>query len=253
MVYVELLFLEDLIYNYVILLTVSLLLTRITSIKKILVSSIIGTLSLITFILKIHNIIIILITFIFSLLMSIIAFTYKDIIYTIKNICYMYISSIFIAGFIYLINTNIIPDIDSYILKVIILILLAPIITIIYLKNINKLKNNYSNYYKLDIYLDEKNKITITGFLDTGNKLIDPYKQRPIILIKKEFIKIKSNKILLVPYKTVNSESLLKCIIPKKIYIHNIGYRKNFLIGLIDEVNIEGADCILHQKLLERI
>ena len=51
-----------------------------------------------------------------------------------KNICYMYISSIFIAGFIYLINTNIIPDIDSYILKVIILILLAPIITIIYLK-----------------------------------------------------------------------------------------------------------------------
>jgi len=253
MVYVELLFLEDLIYNYVILLTVSLLLTRITSIKKILVSSIIGTLSLITFILKIHNIIIILITFIFSLLMSIIAFTYKDIIYTIKNICYMYISSIFIAGFIYLINTNIIPDIDSYILKVIILILLAPIITIIYLKSINKLKNNYSNYYKLDIYLDEKNKITITGFLDTGNKLIDPYKQRPIILIKKEFIKIKSNKILLVPYKTVNSESLLKCIIPKKIYIHNIGYRKNFLIGLIDEVNIEGADCILHQKLLERI
>jgi len=244
MVYVELLFLEDLIYNYVILLTVSLLLTRITSIKKILVSSIIGTLSLITFILKIHNIIIILITFIFSLLMSIIAFTYKDIIYTIKNICYMYISSIFIAGFIYLINTNIIPDIDSYILKVIILILLAPIITIIYLKSINKLKNNYSNYYKLDIYLDEKNKITITGFLDTGNKLIDPYKQRPIILIKKEFIKIKSNKILLVPYKTVNSESLLKCIIPKKIYIHNIGYRKNFLIGLIDEVNIEGADCI---------
>lgn len=253
MIYVELLFLEDFIYNYVTLLTVSILLTRVTNLKKILISSIIGTLSLITFLITIPNIIIFLISIIFSFLMSIISFTYKDIIYTLKNICYMYISSSFIAGFIYLINTNILPNIDNYLLKVIILICLAPIITIIYLKSINKLKNNYSNYYKLDIYLDEQNKITVTGFLDTGNKLTDPYKHRPIILIKKSLIKIKQQKILLVPYKTVNSESLLKCIIPKKIYIHNVGCRKNFLIGLIDEVSIEGAECILHSNLLERV
>lgn len=250
MVYIELLFLEDFIYNYTIILTVSLLLKRITNIKRIFISSIIGTLSLIALLINVSNIII---SFIFSILMSIISFKYKDIIYTFKNICYMYLSSIFVAGFIYLINTNVIPNINNYLLKVIVLILLAPTITIIYIKSINKLKNNYSNYYKLDIYLDEYNQISVIGFLDTGNKLIDPYKHRPIILIKKTLIKIPNNKIILVPYKTVNSESLLKCIIPKKIYIHNIGYRKNFLIGLIDEVNIEGADCILNQELLERI
>ena len=185
--------------------------------------------------------------------MSIIAFSYKDIMYTIKNIFYMYTTSMFIAGTINLVNINILPQINNYILNVIILIILSPVITLIYLKSISKFKTNYSNYYKVDIYLKETEKITTTSFLDTGNKLIDPYKQRPIILINKSLINIDKYKIILVPYNTVNNSDLLKCIVPKKIYIHNIGYRNNFLVGLMDEVNIEGVDCILNQKLLERI
>ena len=43
MVYVDLLVIQDLIYNYVILLGISLLLTRITNLKKIFLSSVIGT------------------------------------------------------------------------------------------------------------------------------------------------------------------------------------------------------------------
>ena len=165
----------------------------------------------------------------------------------------MYTTSIFIAGTIHLINTNILPTINSYILNIIILILVSPIITYLYIKSINKFKNNYSNYYKVDVYLSIEEKLTLTAFLDTGNKLIDPYKRRPIILIKKSLIDIDNHKIILVPYNTVNNSDLLKCIVPKKIYIHNIGYRNNFLVGLMDEVNIEGVDCILNQKLLERI
>lgn len=252
MVYIELLFLEDLIYNYVIILITSIILFRSTNIKRLIIASILGSLSLITFKYNIQGIYVMIISILFSFVMSIVAFSYKDIIYTLKNIFYMHISSIFIAGFIYLINTHMFFNINNNIFKIITLILLSPIITIIYLKSINKLKNTYSNYYKLDIYIDEDNVINVTGFLDTGNKLIDPYKQRPIVLIKSSLIKEQKN-ILLVPYKTVNSEDLLKCIIPKKIYIHNIGSKNNFLLGLVDEISIEGADCILHQKLLERI
>lgn len=253
MVYVDLLVIQDLVYNYVILLGVSLLLTRITNLKRIFLSSVIGTIPLIFLFLNISNIINFFISLLFSIIMSIISFSYKDIIYTIKNIFYMYTTSIFIAGSINLINVNVLPNIDNHLLNVIILIILAPIITFIYIKSINKFKNNYSNYYKVDIYLKEDKKITITAFLDTGNKLIDPYKQRPIILVNKSLISEKNEKILLVPYNTLNNSDLLKCIIPKKIYIHNIGYKTNFLIGLMDEVNIEGVDCILNPKLLERI
>ena len=253
MVYIDLLVIQDLIYNYVILLGVSILLTRITNIKKIFLSSVIGTIPLIFLFLNISNQLIFFISFIFSIIMSLITFSYKDILYTLKNIFYMYTTSIFIAGSIYLINVNLLPTINNYLLNVIILIIISPIITYIYIKSISKFKNNYSNYYKVDIYLKEEERLTITAFLDTGNKLIDPYKRRPIILINKSLINEKKQKIILVPYNTVNNSDLLKCIVPKKIYIHNIGYRNNFLIGLMDEVNIEGVDCILNQKLLERI
>lgn len=253
MVYIDLLVIEDLIYNYVILLGVSLLLTRITNLRKIFLSSVIGTIPLIFLFLNISNILNFLISFIFSIIMSIIAFSYKDIIYTIKNVFYMYTTSIFIAGALNLINVNLLPQIDSYILNIIILITLSPIITLIYIKSISKFKTNYSNYYKVDIYLSVSEKITVSAFLDTGNKLIDPYKHRPIILLKKSLVNIENKKILLVPYNTVNNSDLLKCIVPKKIFIYNIGYRTNFLVGLMDEVNIEGVDCILNQQLLERI
>ena len=253
MVYVDLLVIQDLIYNYVILLGTSLLLTRITNIKKIFLSSVIGTIPLIFIFLKTSNQLNFFISFIFSIIMSLITFSYKDIIYTIKNIFYMYSVSIFLAGGINLINVNLLPNIENYILNVTILIILAPIITYIYIKSIDNYKNNYSNYYKVDIYIDEDKKITLSAFLDTGNKLIDPYKHRPIILINKKLIDTKDKKILLVPYNTVNTNDLLQCIIPKKIYIHNIGYKTNFIIGLMDEIAIDGVDCILNQKLIERI
>ena len=253
MVYVDLLVIQDLIYNYVILLGTSLLLTRITNIKKIFLSSVIGTIPLIFIFLKTSNQLNFFISFIFSIIMSLITFSYKDIIYTIKNIFYMYSVSIFLAGGINLINVNLLPNIENYILNVTILIIFAPIITYIYIKSINDYKNNYSNYYKVDIYLEDNEKITLSAFLDTGNKLMDPYKHRPIILINKKLIDTKDKKILLVPYNTVNTNDLLQCIIPKKIYIHNIGYKTNFIIGLMDEIAIDGVDCILNQKLLERI
>lgn len=253
MVYIDLLVIQDLVYNYVILMGVSILLTRITNFRKIFLSSVVGTIPLIFLFLNISNQLNFIISFIFSIIMSLIAFSYKDIIYTIKNIFYMHTISIFIAGSIHLLNVNLLPTINNHLLNVIILIVISPIITLTYVKSINKFKNHYSNYYKVDIYLKESEIVTVTAFLDTGNKLIDPYKRRPIILINKNLINIGKQKIILVPYNTVNNSDLLKCIIPKKIFIHTLGYRDNFLIGLIDEVNIEGVDCILNSKLLERI
>ena len=152
-----------------------------------------------------------------------------------------------------MINIYFLPNTDSYILNVIVLILIAPILTLIYIKSITDFKNNYSNYYKVDIYINDNEKITVTAFLDTGNKLIDPYKQRPIIILNKSLVDTSNKKILLVPYTTVNTNDLLKCIIPQKIFIHNIGYKTNFLIGLMDEINIDGVECILNPKLIERI
>ena len=241
MIYVDLLVIEDLILNYVIIISTGIL------------SSVIGTIPLIFLFLNINNICIFLLIFLFSFIMSVIAFNYNDIIYTIKNIIYMYSISIFLAGSIYLINTNLLPQINNNLLNFIILVVLSPIITYIYIKIIKKLKNNYSNYYMIDIYLKDKPKITLNAFLDTGNKLIDPYTHKPIILVSRSNIDITNEKTILVPYNTIDNHSLLTCVFPNKIFIHKIGYCRKCLIGIIDRVGIEGANCILNQEVLERI
>ncbi len=253
MVYVDLLVIENLILNYCLLIGVAILLNRITKIYKVIISSMIGCIPLIFLFTNISSIVNFLISIFFSFIMSIISFKYKDLIYTIKNVIYLFLISIFLAGTIYLINVNLLPKIDNFFLNFIILIILSPIITRLYTKSIIKINYKYSNYYQIDIYLKDKPKITLTSYLDTGNILKDPYLKKPIILVDKNKINYQFEKIIYVPYNTIDNHGILKCFKPEKIYIDKIGYRKKVLIGLIDEVGIEGADCILNKELLERI
>lgn len=250
MVYVDMLVIIDLLFNYVILLTVGVLLNRIVHFKKMFLAAVIGTINLVVMFLEVDSIVLLVSSFLFALGMSVVSFKYKDLIYTGKNILYMYFSGIFYAGFIYLVNTNIFPKINSMLIYVTVLIIMIPVMTIIYIKSIKNIINNHSKYYYVDIYLVNQEKFRVVAFLDTGNKLIEPYNYRPIILLRKELVKDLGQKKLLVPYNTVNNHNLLECIIPKKIYIETVGVKKRVAIGLINEVNIEGIDCILNESLL---
>lgn len=251
MVYVDLLVMEDLISNYCLLLGVGILLNRYTKLSNVFLASVIGCIPLIFIFTNIDKLLIFIISFLFSIIMSLIAFKYKDIIYTIQNIFYLYLISVFLAGSIYLINIYFLPKTDNAFLNFIVLIIIFPIITYIYIKSIKKIKITYSNYYSIDIYLKDRPKVTLSAFLDTGNTLKDPYKHRPIILVKRSLINYQNEKMIFIPYNTINSHGIMECFKPEKIYINKIGDIRNTLIGLIDEVGIEGADCILNKKILE--
>ena len=253
MIYIDILVIEDIILNYITLLGTGILLNRITNIKRILISSIIGIVPVAFLLTSTGKLMLNIINFLILIVISIISFDYKNIIYTFKNILYIYFISIFLAGSIYLINTNYLPKINSDILKITIYILISVISTYIYIKNLKKLTQNNSTYYKIDIYLKDEPKVTLMSFLDTGNKLMDPYSKKPIILVSKNKINISNKKTILVPYNTIDNHGLIKCFSPEKIYIDKVGYKKRLLIGLIDKVNIENADCIMNEKLLERI
>ena len=67
-------------------------------------------------------------------------------------------------------------------INLILLLLISPIILYKYIKSERNYKINYSNYYDIDIYYNDV-KVSGTGFLDTGNKLKDPYFHKPIILV----------------------------------------------------------------------
>ena len=112
-------------------------------------------------------------------------------------------------------------------------------------------KNKFSNYYKVNLYFNNK-KIRLNGFLDTGNKLKDPYSGKPIIIVNEKRIKQPSDKFFLVPMKTVGGESFIKCFKIDELEIVGIGKKKNVLLGVTKtKIEMEGIDCILHQSLLE--
>ena len=166
------------------------------------------------------------------------------------------------GGFLYLLNlefsyknTGLVFYYDGLSINFIVMIIMSPIIIFAYIKQGLELKNNYSNYYNIDIYLKSGRVIETTAFLDTGNKLVDPYKKRPIILLNSELLSpsILEDNILLVPYDSLNNHGLLKCLIPEKIFIQGVGFRKNFLVGISNEkIKMDGIDCILNSRLIER-
>src|SRR5574344_1413657 len=85
---------------------------------------------------------------------------------------------------------------------------------------LNKIKNNYKSNYLISIYIKDKVFKTI-GFLDTGNMLIDPYTNKPIILLENDSF-FDNFPYLLVPYNTIDNHSLLRCIKPDRIEINDV-------------------------------
>ena len=259
-IYLDLILFLNFTFDLLLLLSVSIILRRNIKFRRILLGSIIGALSILFLFMRLSSFTLFIYKFLISILMILVTFGFKNIRFTLKNLFYLYITSIVLGGFLYFLNLEfsykqigLVFYHNGLSINFIVLIIASPIILFFYVKQALYLKNNYSNYYKVDIYLKENKKLSLTAFLDTGNKLIDPYRQRPIILVNKSLIDVEKEKILLVPYNTVNNNGMLKCIVPEKIYIQNVGIKKKFLIGVMDEINIDGVDCILNTKLLERI
>ncbi len=261
-IYIDLVLFLNFGFDLLLLFSVAIILRRETTLKRLLLASLIGSITILAMFINIDSFSLFLLKIIISLIMVYITFGYKNIKYILKNLFYLYTSSIILGGFLYFLNLQcsykhkgLVFYFNGLSVNLIVLIILSPIIIYIYTKQLLELKNNYSNYYNIDIYLKNGKIIPTTAFLDTGNKLEDPYQKRPIILLNKELIKIdyKKDKLLLVPYDTINNHGLLKCLIPEKIFIQGIGFKKNFLIGISNEpINIDGIDCILNSKLLER-
>ena len=123
-------------------------------------------------------------------------------------------------------------------------------VMILYIKEMKKIKNTYNNYYKVDIYFKDKERLSLIGFVDTGNNLYDPYKKRPIILVSSRYRR--EDNYILVPYYTTSGEGLLKCIKPDIIFIEGVGYKGNVLVGFSDSPRlIDGTDVILHKDLMK--
>ena len=248
-VYIDLLLILNFIYDFLLLMTVSVTLKRNASYKRLLLGALFGTVSTLTIFLKIEDCLMLLIKIISGIFMLIITFKYKDIKYTMTNIIYLYMCSVILAGFLYFLKI----EFKDY--AYLISLLVAPIILYIYVRETKKLKEIVNFYTKVTINFKNNRSLVLNGFIDSGNKLKDPITNKHIILINKKTLdgiyNIRSP--IYVPIRTVNKKSLLECISIKNIIINNKVY-DGYLLGLSDEFKMnDGVDCLLNYNLWEKI
>lgn len=252
--YLDLIFLINIWFDFLLLLTVAILLKRKILLKRIILGSLIGGLTIFILFIKISNSILFILKIFISILMIISTFSFKNIKYTLTNLGYFYLSSIVLGGGLYLISdtlsynhNNLIFYYNGFKFNYLILIIISPIIISIYLKLSKSLKNHYNNYHQVDI-MYKGTIYHLTGFLDTGNHLVDCYKKRKIILVHLT-LNYSLEEIIYTPYNTLNNNSILKCLKIDKLYVDKKEF-KNYLIGLSNEdFKIDGINCILHSSM----
>ena len=196
-IYIDLVILLNFGIDLLLLFAVAIILRRQTTLTKLFISALVGSITILSMFIELNSLSLFLIKIIISIIMCLITFGYRNIKYTLNNLFYLYTSSIILGGCLYLLNLEcsykhegLMFYYNGLSVNFIVLIILSPIIIYAYVKQGLNLKNNYSNYYNIDIYLSTGEVITATSYLDTGNKLEDPYRKRPIILLNKDLIKL---------------------------------------------------------------
>lgn len=241
--------------------TVSVTLKRYTKLKRIFWGSLFGALSIFLLFLNFDNLLTILFKIIAGTLMCLITYGYHDIKYMFYNLLYLYMCSVILAGFLYLLDlefstghNGIAFYFKGFSINYVLLIIIAPIVLYIYIWQNKKLKVRKNLYYQVVVVMKNNREFNLIGFIDTANRLKDPITKKNIIVVEKEALKnIRIRSPILVPYKGVNFTGFIKCFSPKYILINQKVFN-NYMLGIYDgKFKIEGINCILNYKLMEEI
>ncbi len=262
-VYIDLILLLNFIIDFLILVTISIILRRNAKMKRILFSTFIGSLSILILFINMNNFLLFLYKLILSSILILIAFGYKDIKYFFNNLLYFYTTSIILGGFLYFLNIQIgyekvgITFINNnFKLNFLVVGIFSPVILYIYTKQIKELRLFYTNRKKVNVYLNNNKIVELNGYVDSGNMLTEPYGGKYVIIAHNKEISdyMRANNYILVPYKTLNYDGIIKCIVPKYVYIDGIGLKNNVVIGISEnKIKIDGIDCLLNILMEEKI
>ena len=239
-IYVDLVFFLNIILDFILLVSVSITLTRNAKVGRIILGSIMGGGSTLILFINMNSYILFILKIILGIVMCIVTFGFKSMKFTFNNFFYLCTISFSVSGVLYLLK-------DTGFYNYFVIILGFILVCIIFVKQKKMMKSNYSDYYKVKIVFNDK-ELNLIGYLDTGNKLYDNYKHRPVIIIDKK-IDYSLNEVIYVSYMVLNKESVIKCLKPKKVIVNNKEFH-NYLVGLSNKkIKIDGINCILHSEM----
>lgn len=253
-IYLDIVFLVNFLLDFFILYGVSKVLKVNRKIYRLILGSLVGSLTTFLLFIKLTNLKLFVIKIIFSVLIILISLGKSDFM---KKIIYFYLISIIIGGSFYLLDIGVIYNNkgllvikNNPVVNFMFLISGSLIIIYLFVKERINYKNTYANKYLVEIYIN-KTCYKLEGFIDTGNRLKDPYKKREIILVNLQLKK--KNKYIYVPYKALNTEGIIPCLKPDKVIIDKKEF-SNCLIGFSkDRFMLNGTNCILPNKFKEEL
>ena len=259
-VYLDLIFFINFMFDLLLLMTVSIECKVFSKKRRLLISSFLGSLSTFLLFLPLNNFSLFLFKVVISIIMIFVGFkiSSKELFFSlIKS---LYGNSIILGGLIYFLNNQFSYKQKGFIfihdgtsLNLIIILISSPIIFYLYHKTMTDEKKKRDLLHKVSIKC-KRGTITTLGFLDTGNNIKDPYKKRGVILINSSEINLSLEESILVPFKTVESNSLLRCIEIEELRIDDNLITKKYLLGVSPKkIEIKGASCILPNMIEEEL
>lgn len=251
-IYVDLVFFLNYFFDFLLLIIVGNQLKRSVRGYHYFLGAFVGSISIFALFLPLNSFTLFLLKVIISVVMVLVTFKFNNIYYTLKNLVFLYSTSMVLGGFLYFLNVQFSYQQKGLVffyrglsINVIFLILTSPLLLYLYSKQMKLLKEKYQQYYHVVISYQNK-KYSVTGFLDTGNLLVDPYFKKPIVLLNQQVLPL--DYYFLVPIHTANGNSLLKCM--KIDWIEVEGSRKKDVLVGFSEINLDGVDCLLNTKVL---
>ena len=241
MIYIDELILLNFIIDFSILKITSKILKLNTKTKRIVLSSLFGEISILYLFINFNNIELLIFKLVIGIIMNLIAFKFIDINSFIKNILYFYMFSFFLGGTLYYLKIESLVKYQYY-------LLLIPLIMNILKKLTYNLKEIINLKHKVTIYLKNGKVLYLDGYMDTGNTLKEPYSNKNVIIINKYV----DENFFLIPFKTIDNSSLIKCFKPKKVYIDGIGERTDIVVGITNK-KFKGFNCLLNYNIMEDI
>lgn len=251
-VYVDVVILENIVMNYIILISVGILGKFKIHSFRILISSIFGsTYAIISIYIKnISWILNIMVGLIFSIIMIIIAFPKTKFKELYKKIILYYVSSFIFGGIAFAVSTQITVKVMNLSIISGIIGLCFIFITIKIILNRRKMKSMICN---IKIFYNNKS-IELKGFIDSGNMLKEPISKKDVIIVEKKSLKtLLDNKFLDDIDNILNGKWLPSNIKTNFILIpfYSLGKNNGIIIGFKPEyIEINYLDQIIRKEVI---
>lgn len=270
-VYIDIIFLENILMNYIILFATLVVIKSRAEYQQIrlILSSIIGSCYAVIVYLDILPIYSnIFMKIVLSIIMVYVAFGARNVKQLLKQILIFYLVSFIFGGCTFALIYFIKPEnvkinngvfVGTYPIKVTLIAgVVAFIVTQIAFKiNKNKL-NNKNAFLNIEIFFEEK-ILKVKALLDSGNMLTEPISKLPVIIVEKEELKKIISKDFLnyienfvggdveKEYEKNNIQEYLSKV--RMVPFMSIGKENGMLIGIrIDKIKIDTEDINIERK-----